>query len=331
MVHDFWMYRGDAAFVQARLPGTRAVLDWFLRRLRADGLLAFVPWWGHVDPVAGGARQNEDGGSAAVTAQLVAALREAAALEQALGDRSRAALYRRAEERAARGLRALWDDRRGLLRDRPGAEAFSHDVNILALWLDVLPPARRGRLLAEVLALGRKPPAVYQGRPPDTTEARPASLYFRFYLTRALDHAGRSDTFLELLAPWRQMLGMGLSTLPEFVDPTRSDSHAWTGHPAFDFLTVVAGIRPAAPGFARVRIEPHPTGLGSLEAAVPHPRGGEIAVRYARAARGWEAHVSLPPGVGGELVWQGRGRRLPPGTTTTLILPAGAAPPTVDR
>ena len=31
MVHDFWMYREDAGFVAARLPGTRAVLDWYLR------------------------------------------------------------------------------------------------------------------------------------------------------------------------------------------------------------------------------------------------------------------------------------------------------------
>jgi hypothetical protein len=320
MVHDFWMYRGDEAFVRARLPGTRTVLDWFLRRQRADGLLGYVPWWSHVDPVAGGARQDDEGGSAAVTGQLVAALREAIALETAFGDRARVVAYRAAEQRALRGLRGLWDAGRGLLRDRPGVNAFSHDVNILALWLDVLPAGQRARLLDEVLALGRKPPAVYSGRPGESADVRPASLYFRYYLTRAVDHAGRGDAFLELLAPWRQMLGMGLSTLPEFSDPTRSDSHAWTGHPAYDFLTVVAGIRPAAPGFARVRIEPHLAALKTVDAAVPHPRGGEVAVSYKGADNALEARVSLPAGVPGELVWRGRSHALPAGASTTLTL-----------
>jgi hypothetical protein len=33
------------------------------------------------------------------------------------------------------------------------------------------------------------------------------------------------------------------------------------GHPAYDLLTLVAGIEPASPGFASVRIAPH---LGDL-------------------------------------------------------------------
>ena len=39
MVHDFWQYRGDDAFVKAQIPGTRTVLDWFLDRQRPDGLM----------------------------------------------------------------------------------------------------------------------------------------------------------------------------------------------------------------------------------------------------------------------------------------------------
>ncbi len=49
MVHDFWMYRADPDFVRAQLAGTRAVLDWFLQRQRADGLLMKIPWWPFAD------------------------------------------------------------------------------------------------------------------------------------------------------------------------------------------------------------------------------------------------------------------------------------------
>ncbi len=70
------------------------------------------------------------------------------------------------------------------------------------------------------------------------------------------------DQDLQLLAPWRQMVASGLTTWAENPEPTRSDSHAWSAHPNFDFLTIVAGIRPKTPGFAAVTIEPH---LGSLK------------------------------------------------------------------
>ncbi len=315
MVHDFFYYRDDPEFVRARLPGTRTVLDWFLRNQRPDGLLGFSAWWSHVDPAAGGARQTEQGGSAAVTAQLIAGLREAAELETALGDQARAATYRTAAARAVRALAGLWDDKAGLLRDHPGATEFSHDVNILALWQDVLSGPRRDRLRDRVLALGREPP----GRRAAPGTIAPASLYFRYYLHRALDHVGHGEALHELLFPWRQMLGMGLSTFPEFSDPTRSDSHAWTAHPALDFLAIIAGIRPAAPGFARVRITPHLGTLTQLTAALPHPRG-EIVTQYQRDGARTTATISLPARLPGSLLWKGRRHALPPGKTTTLTL-----------
>jgi hypothetical protein len=324
MVHDFWMYRNDPAFVRGRLPGVRAVLDWFLRRQRPDGLLAYVPYWSHVDPAAGGARQADEGGSAAVTAQLVAALREAAELEQALGEPTRAKTFRDRAGVAAAALAKLWDEPRGLLADNPAHTGFSHDVNILALWQDVVPPARRARLADEVLALGRKPP----GRRPANGEVAPASLYFRWYLHKALAHAGRGDEFVSLLGPWREMLGLGLTTFPEFSDPTRSDSHAWTAHPALDFLTTIAGINPGAPGFARARIEPHLGSLGKVSARWPHPAGA-IDVAYERTDAGVRATVTLPAGVPGELVWHGRKTPLAAGATKTLVLPL--KPPAPSR
>ena len=71
-----------------------------------------------------------------------------------------------------------------------------------------------------------------------------ATYYFRFYLARALDHAGLGDRYLDLLKPWRDMVAMGLTTWAEQPEPTRSDAHAWSAHPNFDFLTIIAGIRP---------------------------------------------------------------------------------------
>jgi hypothetical protein len=58
--------------------------------------------------------------------------------------------------------------------------------------------------------------------------------------------------FRDTLDPWRAMLAQGLTTWAENPEPTRSDSHAWSAHPNFDFLTIIAGITPAAPDLSAV-------------------------------------------------------------------------------
>ena len=124
MVHDFWMYRGDAAFVAARLPGTRAVLDWYLARQRPDGLLGHLPYWVHGDTgtALDDAIQDADGGSALVTLQFLMALRDAAAMERAVGEPWRAERYLAAADRAAAAVAALWDADKGLVADTPAQE-----------------------------------------------------------------------------------------------------------------------------------------------------------------------------------------------------------------
>jgi hypothetical protein len=111
----------------------------------------------------------------------------------------------------------------------------------------------------------------------------------------------------------REMLRLGLSTWAEApFDNPRSDCHAWSAHPNYDLLTIVAGIRPAAPGFKSVRIAPSLGRLGSLEATMPHPAGA-ISVAYKRKGDALEASVTLPAGVYGELLWRGKTRALQPG------------------
>jgi hypothetical protein len=67
-------------------------------------------------------------------------------------------------------------------------------------------------------------------------------------------------------------------------------------------LTLVAGIRPDAPGFKRVRIAPHLRGLHHLDASMPHS-GGDIHTVYQLDGENWTATVTLPAGLSGELVW----------------------------
>ncbi|HET9804162.1 MAG TPA: family 78 glycoside hydrolase catalytic domain, partial [Candidatus Acidoferrum sp.] len=304
MVHDFWMYRGDEAFVRKQIGGTRTVLDWFLARQRADGLLGKIPWWPFVDWgadfEAGESPQEVDGGSSVMTLQFVEALRYAAELERKFGDANIAKNYEDAAERSTAAVRKLcWNEKYGLLADTPAQKHFSQHANILGIWLDVIPEKLQKEVLTKILSKSDAGFAAAGDVPPMTT----ATYYFRFYLARAVEHVGMGDDYLKLLGPWRQMVALGLTTWAESPEPTRSDSHAWSAHPNFDLLRIVAGVKPANHGFGTIAIEPHLGALNELTAKMPIPQG-MVEAEYKRAGDGVQARVKLPAGTKGKLKWR---------------------------
>ena len=121
-----------------------------------------------------------------------------------------------------------------------------------------------------------------------------------------------ADDYLQSLDPWRKLLPLHFSTWPEIPGDTRSDSHAWTAHPIYDMLTLVAGIEPASPGFATVRIAPHLGALDHLSATFPHPQG-DIKVEYRREGSGLDATITLPSTLTGSFVYKGKTQPLEPG------------------
>jgi hypothetical protein len=310
MVHDFWQYRADEEFVKEQIAGTRTVMDWFLARQRPDGLLGTISWWPFVDWGKdfgfGVPPQDETGGSSIITLQFIEALRYGFELESAFGDSARAERYRQAEKRAVSAIRlSCWNEANGLIADTPSQKHYSQHANILGIWLDVIPRERQKNVLNKVLSASDQG-FTSSGVVPEMTKA---TYYFRFYLARALEHAGLGERYLDLLRPWREMVSLGLTTWAEQPEPSRSDSHAWSAHPNFDFLTVVAGIRPKGPGYSAVTIDPHLGPLHHVIAAVPIHKG-LVEVKYDVDGSGLHAEVNLPPELTGEFIWKGKTRSL---------------------
>jgi alpha-L-rhamnosidase len=311
MLHDFWMYRPDNGALAEWVPHTRSVIGWYARYQRADGLLGKMPWWNFgdwtKDFVFGVPPQDADGGSALLSLYYMAALRDAADLEAYLGNAAIAGDDRkRAEAIGASVYRLCWDDTHGLLADTPAHGHFSEQTNSMGVIMDVVPRDRQERVMRAVL--DHSPPAAV----PAPDEFSPASVYFRFYVARAMDHAGLGDLYLDSLGPWRSMLDLGLTTFAETAEPTRSDDHAWSAHPDYDLLTLVAGIRPGSPGFRTVLVAPHPGSLTSISARMPHP-AGDIVTHYEKAGGGWVFDVTLPPGLTGTFQFGGRSAALAEG------------------
>ena len=310
MVHDYWMHRDDAAFVAARLDGIGDVLRWFEQRVDpATGLVGPLPYWTFVDwpdawpwdvaaDTGGEAPGAHTGGSAIVSLQLAIALDQAADLFRASGGHGVADRYGElAGKLRAATLRQCWDEQRRLLADTPEKRSFSQHASALAVLAGAVHGEEARALIRRVLA---------------DRSLVPCTLYFRFYLLRAMKAAGLGDDYLEQLGPWREMLGRGLTTCAERLDPTRSDCHAWSASPVYELLATVCGIGPGSPGFRTVRIEPHLGALRHAEGTVPHP-AGYIRVQLTREATGLQAQVSLPGTLAGEFVWNGKTVPLHPG------------------
>lgn len=321
MLHDYWMYRPDKAILSELVPGTRPILQWFLEKQRPDGFLERLPYWNAIDSPTGVKnfpRIDHDGRSALVTLLYVKALQDAADLEDAFGEKYLAVKYRDVASKAANTVyRRCWNPKLALLADTPDQDSYSQHANIFGVLTNAIPQLEQAGVMRKLIAaqLGETAAA--------GTKMAMVSYHYQFYLSQAIDKSGLGQSYLDTLGPWHRMLDLGLTTTPEFADPTRSDTHAWSAHPIYNLLTIVAGIHPAAPGFAAVRIAPMPGALQKFDASMPHPNGA-IGVQYTRDGPWADFVITLPANIKGFLEWNGKSHALH-GGKQTFRLPVGTS------
>ena len=300
--HDWWMYRGDEGYLRTLLPAMRSTLRWFGESLGADGLLHRVPGWNFADWADlknGEFPVDAEGRCAYLDLIHILALRDAAEMEDSFGAPWYAAAYRRtAAEAVAAARAAYWDDGRKLFADNGARTSFSQHVNALAILADLVTGEEASDLLRRIL---------------DEGDLRPCTIYFRYYLQRAMAHTGGGDLLLPSLQILRDQMALGLTTWAEMPEPSRSDCHAWGSSPNIEVFRTVLGIDAASAGFRRVRVAPALGTLNEASGSIPHPRG-TISAAYKRSSTGkLNATITLPEGVEGVFVWNGRTRPLRPG------------------
>lgn len=300
MVHDYWMHRQDDAFVKSLMPGMASVMRWHEQRLAANNLNGPLEWWNFVDwaepwnqkNTIGGVPPGVQDGSSTLSLQQAYTYLLAAEVFAHYGQNDVADNYRGLASRIKKAVReTCWDANRGLMADTPAKKSFSQHANILAILTDAVPIAQQPVLLQKTIM---------------ATDITQATFYFKYYLFQALKKTGMGDQLMPQLKPWRNMLAMGLTTFAEQPEPTRSDCHAWSASPLYEFLSTVCGINPAEPGFRSVRIEPFLGSLNFAEGQMPHP-SGEIAVRFEKTPTGGlKGFISLPMNLTGTLIWKGK-------------------------
>lgn len=307
MLHDFMMHRKDDAFLQQYLTGVDAILNWYQFRIDQEkNMLGPMKWWNFTDwstgfPNMGVPPGATDGNSAIITLQYAYTLKQAADLFAHFGQKEKADnLLKIAKQLNEGTVKNCFDENRGLFSDTPEGKSFSQHANIMAVLAGAVAQDDAVSLMKKVLA--------DQG-------LSQATFYYRFYLNQALNSAGMGNLYYSELTPWRDMLKVGLTTFAENPDPSRSDCHAWSASPNYDFLATICGITPLSAGFETVKIKPELGGLTNVVGQMPVPQGEiKVAIDHPKGKKA-SINIELPKGVTGILIWEGKEHQLSAGNS----------------
>ena len=275
MLEEYALQTGDLEPIRFYKPTMDGVLDYFARHRGESGLVENLGYWEFGDWVE---KWDDHAGVPDATWRGPATLHN---LTYALGLRTAARMMRltggedrpydeRADEICARVRALAWDEGRGVLLEGPGFDQVTQHSQALGVLTGAL-SAQEGRR-AMLYALSGE-------------EVLPCTFPWQFTLFRALEAVGLYDRTAPIWDQYFEMLDRNLTTVPERPGETRSDCHAWSALPLYEVPRMLLGVQPAAPGWARIRVEPHAVGLDRLSGTVPTPKG-PVAVRWEKTAGG---------------------------------------------
>lgn len=297
MLYDYMMHVGDKAFIQDKIHGTRAVLTYFLKRQREDGSVRRPDFHNFVDwsfPL-GETPFDSLGYSALVDLHLLLALQWAEKLETFAdsGDPYFRYSYQNNITRLKASILKNYyrSDKKLFADNRAPQSPFSLHTNAMAVLCGVVEGSTAKDILNRAIA------------EPGLTKP---TIYWHFYWFEALAKAGLGNEYLLHTGVWQDMLQAGCTTWPETGLQSRSECHGWGASPNYHLYKILLGVQPAAPGFSKILIEPHPGGAENLSGTVPHPRG-EIQVNLSGVGTSrFSATVTLPAATEGTFRWKGK-------------------------
>ena len=293
MVHDHMMFFGDRQLIGLHLPAIEGVLDYFERNLTEQGLVgvnggpvfrqkywSFIDWTVQWNEYAGVPAAIQYGPVTMESLLYIYGLLHAAEICHYMGRTCMEEEYRKRADKVRRSVQEYCMGSNGLIMDGPGVEEYSVHCQVFAVLTDTLPIEQGRAALKKTI-----------GRP----EYAQCSVAMNFYLFRALEKAGAYEMTEELWGMWREMLDQHLTTCVENTTDARSDCHAWGALALYELPAVILGVRPAAPGFEKVRIQPVSGHFTSAKGEVITPKG-MITVEWTKEEK-LKVRYTVPEGL----------------------------------
>ncbi|KAF7595498.1 hypothetical protein BBP40_005834 [Aspergillus hancockii] len=296
-VCDHHLFFGDTRFARSFLPRIDGVLDFFDSHIDDLGLVSglpddvwqYVDWvstWGATDdfPDKGVPTSGRKSNRHTYFSMLYAyVLQQAARLVRDVGRPGYADEYEARASALQHAIRTHCYDGHCFTdstADVADELSYSQHAQVFAVLSRTAPVDDWARLLTESFTDPRFSKCSYM---------------MQFYALRALSLAG-DDVYESFWPrqwnPWRNMLANNLSTWEEDDVRQRSDCHAWSSVPIYEYCMELAGIQPLAPGYARVLFKPRLGLSEGIQAKIALGRDNVATVSWTTKPNG-EKRVEL--------------------------------------
>lgn len=270
MLHDHMMYFGDRILLEDHMPAVEGILNYFHRH-RKNGMVektggmngerfwSFIDWTPQWDETTGVPPAVRSGPITMESLLYILGLENAAEIADYLQRMEQAKEYRRRAQEMKQAVREYCIGDNGMLQDGPGVSQYSQHTQVFAVLTDTIEPETARKNLEKTLLSPEKYPQ--------------CSVAMAFYLFRALEKSGLYAWTRKYWDIWRRMLKKHVTTCVEDEVGERSDCHAWGALILYELPSVIAGIRPAIPGYKEVSFRPHTEGLDRLQGDIITPVG----------------------------------------------------------
>jgi alpha-L-rhamnosidase len=307
---DLYWYYGDTRALAENYDAMKAWLGYYEQDIAKTGNI--YTGFSYGDWLAPGAANPPEGTRLAGTAYLHKTATTMARIARALGHDADAQHFDAFAGTVANALNATFLDKAAGAYYDDRAAGYRQTSNLLPLSLDIVPAASRPAVVANLVG---------------DIKARGVHLNTGALGTKlilpALTDAGYGDLAYQVATNptypgWGYWFeGLGATTMwEEWPATSRSHDHAFLGTVDDWLYQRVAGIQPAAPGYAAVKIQPHPVGdLTNASAHVESPLG-RVSAAWTRDHGRFTLRAGVPAGATAEIFVPARDRRAvqaPPG------------------
>ncbi|MCI2048564.1 MAG: hypothetical protein LKJ76_02455 [Lachnospiraceae bacterium] len=286
---EYYENTGELAILRKYRGDPDRILDYYDSRIGSDGLVGWPGFWPFVDwqkewaDRFGVPTGRQDGPSSIINLMYGYALLTAAKIADTVGRPFLAEEYRTRQKAIAGKVREYFrDDGEGLYRDRQDAAAFSEHAQSWA----VLNGLETGSSAAALMRRAAEKKGII-----------PVSFSTSYEFFRANETAGTYELTKKQMDKWIRLIDLHCGTCPEEPLHARSDCHAWSALPVYEFLRGMTGIRPLDPEWKRIRVTPHLDYVKDLSGHLYSPKG-IISFRFVKTADGSvKKELSLPQGM----------------------------------
>lgn len=285
MLEEHYIQTGDASKICFYRSTMDKMLDYFDRHIGAMGLAEHLGYWEFGDWVdqwdehRGTPDATWHGPAALHNLTYALGLRTAARLMRVIGREGDACGYEtRADEICANVIRHCYDRERGMIMEGPNFKQYSQHSQALAVLCGALDGVEAINAMRGAMA---------------EKDVLACTFPWQYTLLRALEKVGLYELSEPVWEQYFSMLDRHLTTVPERPGDTRSDCHAWSALPLYEYPRMLLGVQPEKPGWESAVIQPRAIGIDHLSGSVPTPKGA-VQVNWHKEQGIMHIEVSAP-------------------------------------